>query len=46
MTKTAYSKTPPAWLSLIPIAILVALLAPTIYIFGSDALGGGSQMSL
>jgi NhaC family Na+:H+ antiporter len=46
MTKTAYNKTPPAWLSLIPIAILVALLALTIYIFGSDALGGGSQISL
>ena len=34
------------WLSLLPIAILVVLLALTIYIFGSDALGGGSQVSL
>ena len=34
------------WLSLLPIAILVGLLALTIYIFGSDALGGGSQVSL
>lgn len=44
--QTSYSKTPSAWLSLLPIAILVALLALTIYIFGSDALGGGSQISL
>ena len=34
------------WLSLLPIGILVGLLALTIYIFGSDALGGGSQVSL
>lgn len=43
---TSHSKTPSAWLSLLPIAILVALLALTIHIFGSDALGGGSQISL
>ena len=40
------NKIPSPWLSLLPIAILVALLALTIYIFGSDALGGGSQVSL
>ena len=34
------------WLSILPIAILVGLLALTISIFGSDALGGGSQVSL
>ena len=34
------------WLSLLPITILVSLLALTIYIFGSDALGGGSQVAL
>ena len=34
------------WLSLLPITVLVGLLALTIYIFGSDALGGGSQVSL
>ena len=34
------------WLSLLPITILVGLLALTIYIFGSDALGGGSQVAL
>lgn len=39
-------KTLSPWLSLLPIAILVALLALTIYIFGSDALSGGSQVSL
>ena len=39
-------KTLSPWLSLLPIAILVGLLALTIYIFGSDALGGGSQVSL
>lgn len=39
-------KLPPVWLSLIPIATLVALLFITIHIFGSDALGGGSQISL
>lgn len=40
------NKLPPLWLSFLPIAILVGLLALTIYIFGSDALGGGSQVSL
>ena len=32
--------------SLIPIAILVVMLAVTIHLFGSDALGGGSQVCL
>ena len=40
------NKTLSPWLSLLPIAILVGMLALTIYIFGSDALGGGSQVSL
>ena len=40
------NKTLSPWLSLLPIAILVGLLALTIFIFGSDALGGGSQVSL
>ena len=40
------NKTLSPWLSLLPITILVGLLALTIYIFGSDALGGGSQVSL
>lgn len=39
-------KQPSLWLSFLPIIILVALLALTIYIFGSDSLGGGSQVSL
>lgn len=33
-------------LSLLPIAVLVAMLGVTIYLFGSDALGGGSQVCL
>ena len=43
---TTTDNVPSAWLSLLPITFLVALLALTIYIFGSDALGGGSQISL
>ncbi len=39
-------KTPPPLLSLVPISVLVALLSASIYSFGSDALGGASQMSL
>ena len=47
MTKSNRSNSIPSpWLSLLPIVILVGLLALTIYIFGSDALGGGSQVSL
>ena len=34
-------KLPSPLLSLLPIAVLVAMLAVTIYLFGSDALGGG-----
>ena len=45
-TNNKSNQTPSPWLSLLPIAILVGLLALTIYIFGSDALGGGSQVSL
>ena len=37
---------PSPLISLIPIAVLVAMLAVTIYLFGSDALGGGSQVCL
>ena len=33
-------------LSLVPILVLVAMLAVTIHIFGSDALAGGSQVCL
>ncbi len=45
-TKRSIPKRPPVWLSLIPIVTLVGLLFITIHIFGSDALGGGSQISL
>jgi len=37
---------PSPWLSMLPIAVLVAMLAVTIHLFGSDALGGGSQVCL
>lgn len=39
-------KTPPAWLSAIPLLTLVVLLAITISIFGSDSLTGPSQICL
>lgn len=39
-------KLPSPLLSLVPIIILVIMLAITIYLFGSDALGGGSQVCL
>lgn len=39
-------RTPPAWLSAIPLVTLVILLAVTISIFGSDALTGPSQIAL
>ena len=38
--------TPSPLLSLVPILILVAMLAVTIHLFGSDALAGGSQVCL
>lgn len=37
---------PSAWLSAIPFLTLVSLLSATIYIFGSDALSGPSQIAL
>lgn len=39
-------KLPSPLLSLVPIVVLVALLSVTIYLFGSDALGGASQVVL
>ena len=39
-------KIPSPLLSLLPIVALVIMLAITIYLFGSDALGGGSQICL
>ena len=38
--------TPSPLLSIVPILILVAMLAVTIHLFGSDALAGGSQVCL
>lgn len=37
---------PSPLLSLLPIAVLVVMLGVTIHLFGSDALGGGSQVCL
>lgn len=39
-------KLPSPWLSLIPLVVLVILLFFTIRTFGSDALGGASQIAL
>ncbi len=39
-------KRPSALLSLLPVAVLVAMLTATIRAFGSDALGGPSQITL
>ena len=39
-------KAPSPLVSLIPIVVLVLLLFATIRTFGSDALSGGSQVSL
>ena len=44
MTKT--KKYPSPLVSLLPILALIVLLFFTIRIFGSDALGGGSQICL
>ena len=39
-------KAPSPLVSLLPIVVLVILLFATIRVFGSDALNGGSQVSL
>lgn len=39
-------KNPSLWLSLLPVATLVCLLAIAIYLFQGDALGGASQIVL
>lgn len=40
------NRIPSPWVSLLPIAFLVGMLFATIRTFGSDALNGGSQLSL
>lgn len=37
---------PSPWISIIPLIVLVAMISLTISLFGSDALSGGSQVSL
>ena len=46
MRKDFQVKTPSVFVSFIPLAVLVGLLAITIHLFGSDAIMGGSQLSL
>ena len=46
MQENSPTRTPSVLLSLLPLAILIGLLALSIYLFGSDALGGGSQVCL
>lgn len=40
------SRRPAAWVSAIPLAVLVGMLALVIRCFGSDAIAGGSQVAL
>ena len=37
---------PSAWVSIVPLLVLIAMVALTITLFGSDALDGGNQVSL
>ena len=46
MRKKRESRRPAAWVSAIPLAVLVGMLALVIRCFGSDAIVGGSQMAL
>ena len=43
---TREPRTPSAWLSAIPFITLILLLSATLYVFGSDSLGGPSQIVL
>ena len=43
---SSLKKIPSPIVSLLPIALLVGMLFATIHTFGSDALGGGIQISL
>lgn len=46
MRKKRESRRPAAWVSAIPLAVLVGMLALVIRCFGCDAIVGGSQMAL
>lgn len=46
MRQDFQEKTPSVFVSFIPLAVLVGLLAITIHLFGSGAIMGGSQLSL
>ena len=40
------NETPSWWVSLIPFVVLAAILSVVIYVFGTDALSGASQVAL
>ena len=44
--KFSRGEQPSWWISLIPFVVLVAVLSVVIYVFGSDALAGASQVAL
>ena len=44
--KFSRGEQPSWWISLIPFMVLVAVLSVVIYVFGSDALAGASQVAL
>ena len=46
MEQLSPKRTPSILISFIPLTVLVLLLAVTIHLFGSDAIMGGSQLSL
>lgn len=46
MESSNNNRIPPVWVSLIPFAVLVALIVCIIRFFGADSLGGPSQVAL
>lgn len=46
MNENNYNQLPNPWISVIPLVVLIAMISLTITLFGSDALSGGSQVSL
>lgn len=39
-------RTPPVWLSLVPLSLIVALIGCVVAVFGDDSLSGASQVAL